>query len=1122
MIVTFVSQCEKKALARTRRVLDAFANRIGDNTWQTVITEDGLLACKKLLRKTVTKNTAVSCHWIRGRQRSDLIWIVGNRNKFNSEGIVPVNRTQKSLQTWKSSHLWQNLELVAIASGVAGLFHDFGKANDLFQAKLDPEIKTQKGYEPYRHEWISLKIFEAFIADQSDQQWIVQLGTLQSSDESKWFEKLSEMRSRSKLGDTFSHLPQFAQLVAWLIVSHHRLPIYPFFENSPPILNIQKSGLSQFENLSQYWLSESDVKWNSPNCIKYDWTETEIEKNWTFSYGLPLRSQEWRLKAQLLSKRGCNHIAQIQQLKWLNDPLTMHLSRLILMMTDHWYSAQSARIKLQDQSYQAYANTDHERKLKQKLDEHNLAVGFYAYIYSRKLPQFIAELPELGVNRILDRGFENADPELSEWQDKAVKLCKKLNIRSNECGFFGINMASTGKGKTIANARIMYALSDIEKGTRFSIALGLRTLTTQTGDALKQNLKLDDSDVATIIGSSAIQRLQKAIQQDKDTQEQKQLLADLEKNEFAMRGSESLEDTEESFDVDYPDIDPESLLKTWFGKEPKIQKLLHAPILVSTIDYLIPATESLRGGRQIAPILRLLSSDLILDEPDEFGLDDLPALSRLVNWAGMLGAKVLLSSATIPPAMAFALYESYALGRQKYQQAMLGNQQQKPKPIVCAWFDEFAVKEIESSKVAEFCKHHILYVNERIKKLKADENRLRKAKILEIQDGLNIQEKVVNTLLIGIAEAHTHHHQTSEDDVEISLGVIRFANISPLVQVAQYLLNRHIDDQTMLHYCVYHSKFTLAQRSFIEEKLDRILNRKIANNIWMQPEISNAIHKYPKIKKHIFIVLATSVCEVGRDHDYDWAIAEPSSMRSLVQLAGRIQRHRKQSVSKENLFILNQNIRSLQNTKVAFTKPGFEGNDNSGRNLNENKEIQNLLTIEQYQYINAVPSINFIKPPSKTELPVFNDLVTLEQTAYAMTLLGAREEDNHARLWWCNSLSWSGELQRRQPFRKSQAEKSLYLMPTSTGKMQWHSYDEKNYIFSIVDEIRSFKNLSFHSNTQMWFSTDEKQRYQDIEEILESSQRQVVLNYGEVSLLDDTNVQYYYHPFLGVFLDKKL
>ena len=47
MLVTFISQCEKKALNRTRRILDAFANRIGDNVWQTAITEDGLDTVKK-------------------------------------------------------------------------------------------------------------------------------------------------------------------------------------------------------------------------------------------------------------------------------------------------------------------------------------------------------------------------------------------------------------------------------------------------------------------------------------------------------------------------------------------------------------------------------------------------------------------------------------------------------------------------------------------------------------------------------------------------------------------------------------------------------------------------------------------------------------------------------------------------------------------------------------------------------------------------------------------------------------------------------------------------------------------------------------------------------------------
>ena len=97
MMVTFVSQCQKKSLTRTRRVLDAFANRIGDNTWQTVITEDGLIAVKKLLRKSASKNTAVSCHWIRSRSRSELVWVVGNRSQFSQEGIVPVNSTSKEV-----------------------------------------------------------------------------------------------------------------------------------------------------------------------------------------------------------------------------------------------------------------------------------------------------------------------------------------------------------------------------------------------------------------------------------------------------------------------------------------------------------------------------------------------------------------------------------------------------------------------------------------------------------------------------------------------------------------------------------------------------------------------------------------------------------------------------------------------------------------------------------------------------------------------------------------------------------------------------------------------------------------------------------------------------------------
>ncbi|MCF6319901.1 MAG: ORF6N domain-containing protein, partial [Proteobacteria bacterium] len=55
MIVTFISQCEKKSLNKTRRVLDAFANRIGNRTWQTPITEEGLQAVKVEYENKITQ-----------------------------------------------------------------------------------------------------------------------------------------------------------------------------------------------------------------------------------------------------------------------------------------------------------------------------------------------------------------------------------------------------------------------------------------------------------------------------------------------------------------------------------------------------------------------------------------------------------------------------------------------------------------------------------------------------------------------------------------------------------------------------------------------------------------------------------------------------------------------------------------------------------------------------------------------------------------------------------------------------------------------------------------------------------------------------------------------------------
>ena len=125
--------------------------------------------------------------------------------------------------------------------------------------------------------------------------------------------------------------------------------------------------------------------------------------------------------------------------------------------------------------------------------------------------------------------------------------------------------------------------------------------------------------------------------------------------------------------IDYSLGGTEHSLYTWTKNNERIEKLLQAPVLVCTIDHLISATDGTKGGKQIGPMLRLLTSDLVVDEPDDFGLEDLPALCRLVHWAGMLGSRVLLSTATMPPDLAFATFQAYSAGWAEYAKSNILN-----------------------------------------------------------------------------------------------------------------------------------------------------------------------------------------------------------------------------------------------------------------------------------------------------------------------------------------------------------------------------------------------------------------------------------------------------------------
>lgn len=158
MNVLITSQCSKRALTETRRILDHFAERKGERTWFTAITQQGLETLRLLLRKSARRNTAIACHWIKSGNRTELLWIIGNQQCFNECGAVPTNKTSRDILRAQNENLWHTIEDVSLLSSIAGLFHDIGKANLAFQKKL----KTgKKQPEPYRHEWVSLRLFEA-------------------------------------------------------------------------------------------------------------------------------------------------------------------------------------------------------------------------------------------------------------------------------------------------------------------------------------------------------------------------------------------------------------------------------------------------------------------------------------------------------------------------------------------------------------------------------------------------------------------------------------------------------------------------------------------------------------------------------------------------------------------------------------------------------------------------------------------------------------------------------------------------------------------------------------------------------------------------------------------------
>ncbi len=1093
MMVTFISQCEKNALPKTRRVIDAFANRIGDNTWQTVITQEGLNTVKKMLRQTATKSTAVSCHWIRSRSRSQFLWVVGNKSRFNDQGVVPVNSTKKNIANFEN--YWHYLPIIKALAALASLLHDWGKASVLFQDKLK---KNSWLGDPIRHEWISCLMLQAVIktseSQEDDNLWLMCLA------EGKFDEIRIKETVKQREQTPFKHLPPAAKLLAWLIVSHHRMPL-PYNKE-----NWRDVSAPDIDSVLKY----VTLDWGYENRLEEQEYEKRLDDCFEFPGGLLCQSSPWLKEIKKWAQRLYNCLPQIEQS--MSDGcyrLILHHARLSMMLGDHFYSSQKADANWQDKTG-LFANTDSTKALRQKLDEHLVGVMKHALHIAHLLPRFELEPPMAeGIPSL-----KKPSPKPFDWQNKAVEKINawKMNQGKSQYGFFAVNMASTGCGKTFANAKVMRALSLNGDSLRYILALGLRTLTLQTGDEYRERIGLDNSELAVLIGSKAIMELHNHAKQNDDSSEKKQ---------FGSESLESLLNEEIDYDCDIPEEGLATVLK-----QQRDRQFLYAPVLACTIDHLMAATETKRGGRYILPSLRLMSSDLVIDEIDDFTGGDLIAIGRLIHLSGLLGRKVMISSATIPPDLAEGYFNAYYCGWLIYSRSRYASTK-----IGCAWTDEFKthVATIDhhqsQSAIADYRDNHQIFIAKRVEKLTQQPVK-RMANIIECQSIVDDefdseetkQEKYFSKVQQAILDKHQHHcTQCEQTDIKVSFGVVRMANIAPCVAMAKYLMECAWPDNFDIKIMAYHSQQVMLLRHEQEKHLDRVLKRKEKSGT--QPDaFKNAIiHGHlakSAAKNMVFIVVATPVEEVGRDHDFDWAIVEPSSYRSIIQLSGRVRRHREGEVAYPNIGLLQYNWRTLkdgnQPGKKYFCRPGYE----EKQRLNSH-DLCTLIDLKVVaQSVNAVPRIQKNK-----YLNYRSSLVDLEHFVTQILLanytgVGPEKLQGYlAESWYLSALP-----QALNPFRKGEPTTKVFLMyEPDNDRTVFIEKDDQGNPVDRENILQIHQNdITPNQKKRLWMQQNYKGLLDLYAEQKDCSMKTISLRYGELSFVHRENNGYEYSDQFGL------
>jgi len=906
MIVVITSECSGKARLRSQRILDDFLPRIGRRTWSGRITQQGLLRLKDSLAKVASTNSSICCQRVVGTRTLQVLWFVGSRKKFSKEGHCAVSETTKTSPTERNVSSFEIF--CRVCTELAALFHDLGKNTKFFQTKL--KNSTRIG-DPVRHEVVSYSVMKAMLK-------------LADNDERRWLEHLSDRRHVAAFIKDSFHLafrefralvvfsqgadrfiqfiahdsrPKFS-CVAALVLTHHRLPDARPFANAGFLMEL------------------NDVLTHPQEGRSFD---DGLAALLQLPEGLPLWDDEvWldeisQVAQRLLDCRPPMNFAQDLKASSL-------YGRTALILGDH-KASEIGNTKFPKEGRDpdpatVYANTNKiNGKLAEPLGSHLRRVRKETIVALDAIFLLRNEIEGVDPDSIPeDILYPRVRDSRFEWQAKSSRVTRKAFRKVPEgSGFFGVLMAGTGSGKTRA-APIIATAANSGKILRLNVSTGMRSLTLQGGREYLDDMHFAAEDVSVVIGDALTREL------------------------FELESAERANGT----DADFPDAEntvqsdlgtpartlPKGMMR-FAGDSASVDKVLFlaSPILVSTVDILMPAASAMRGNH-VLKTLRVASADLVLDEIDDYSNEDIAALARLVYLTAAFGRKVIISSATVTPEIARGLFHVYREGWKLHCHA-----QGEDLPILCGWYSEAAEpKCIELEEEVLFSDEHLGFVGELTKKLD-DLPAKRKAAEMRLEEFPTVAE-FFRRISEQIIDLHDVHHVCDPaTGKNFSVGVVRWNNVDASMLHAKFLLENDLDPEHCALIVPYNGTLLPAIRHKVESIINPMLRRKgasdpILDNDIVRDALSNRCTK----KNLVIVIITTSMEEVGRDHDFDWGISEPNSLRSVIQIGGRIRRHRHEPVQLPNLVLMpfsfkelldNLKIHEVKNSRY-FSFPGIE------------------------------------------------------------------------------------------------------------------------------------------------------------------------------------------------------